>query len=174
MIRGFVAAGVLLLLVACSALPDKFSMYPDEVKDGQNVGSEMAVVLVGNTGPAHINYLQFGHSSLPAINIRGIDLAPNGIAAVPVPVGLSGLSLEDYTISGQAAGYLTSGMAVGYIPVHTPKIDISSRGLYFIGTIHPGSSGSYSTNPDPSMLAQFRKTHPQLTNLKPINFSWPG
>ena len=81
-------------------------MYPDEVKDGQNVGSEMAVVLVGNTGPAHINYLQFGHSSLPAINIRGIDLPPNGIAAVPVPVGLSGLSLEDYTISGQAAGYL--------------------------------------------------------------------
>jgi hypothetical protein len=30
------------------------------------------------------------HSSLPAINVRGINLLPGGILAIPVPVGTSG------------------------------------------------------------------------------------
>jgi hypothetical protein len=133
----------------------------------------MAVLLVGNIGPSSINYLQFVHSSLPAINVHGIDVPPNGIVAVPVPVGISSLSLADYTVSGHGGGYLPNGMAFGYIPVHTPKIDISSRGLYYIATIHAGSSEEYTAHPDPVMLMQFRKTHPQLASLKPINFSWP-
>jgi hypothetical protein len=106
--------------------------------------------------------------------VRGIDLPPNGIVAVPVPVGLKDLSLEDYTISSRGAGYLPNGMAYGYIPVHTPQIDIATRGLYYIATIHAGSSEKYSAAPDPAMLTQFRRTHPQFANLKPINFSWPG
>jgi hypothetical protein len=110
---------------------------------------------------------------LPAINAQGIDLPPNSILAIPVPVGLTGLSLEDYTVSGRGAGYLPNGMAIGYIPVHSPKINISSWGLYYIATVHPGSLDGYSTRPDPAMLMQFRKDHPAVANLKPINFSWP-
>jgi hypothetical protein len=172
--RGIAVGAVIFLLAACSALPDKFSMYPEALRDGQSVNTEMAVLLIGNSGPASINYLQFDHSSLPAINARGIDLPPNGIVAVPVPVGLKDLSLEDYTISSRGAGYLPNGMAYGYIPVHTPRVDITTQGLYYIATIHAGSSEKYSTTPDPAILAQFRRTHPQFANLKPINFSWPG
>jgi hypothetical protein len=172
--RGNAAGAFIFLLAACSALPDKFSMYPEPARDGQNVDAEMAVLLIGNTGPANINYLQFVHSSLPAINAREIDLPPNGIVAVPVPVGLKNLSLEDYTISNRGAGYLPNGMAYGYIPVHTPQIDIASRGLYYIATIHAGSSENFSITPDPAVLTQFRRTHPQFANHKPINFSWPG
>jgi hypothetical protein len=162
---------IAFLLAACVA--DNFSMYPEPLRGGQSVNAGMAVLLIGNAGPASINYLQFDHSSLPAINVRGIDLPPNEIIAVPVPVGLKDLSLEDYTVSGRGAGYLPNGMAVGYIPVYTPKIDIAAQGLYYVATIHAGSSEKYSTTPDPAMLKQFRSTHPQLADLKPFNFSWP-
>jgi hypothetical protein len=174
MIRRLVVVSALLsLVVACASVPGKFSMYPSAIQAGQNVDDEMAVLLVGNAGPESINYLQFDHSSLPAINVRGIDVLPNSIVAVPVPVGLSSLSLEDYTVSGRGGYYLPNGMAIGFIPVHTPKTDISSRGLYYIATIHAGSNEKYTAQPDPAMLMQFRKTHPQLASLKPINFSWP-
>jgi hypothetical protein len=174
MIRRLVVVSTLLsLVVACASAPGKFSMYPSAIQAGQSVDDEMAVLLVGNVGPDSINYLQFVHSSLPAINVRGIDVPPNSIVAVPVPVGISSLSLEDYTVSGRGSGYLPNGMAIGYIPVHTPRIDISSRGLYYIATIHAGSSERYTTHPDPAMLMQFRKTHPQLASLKPIDFTWP-
>jgi hypothetical protein len=172
MVRMFAVIAFSSLLAACGGLPDKFSMYPETVHEGGSVDIQMAVLLVGNAGPSHINYLQFDHSSLPAINVRGIDLPPNGIVAVPVPVGISGLSLEDYTVSERAAGYLSNGIAFGYIPVHTPRVDLSARGLYYIATIHPGSSEKFSVNPDPAMLVQFKRKHPELANLKPINFNW--
>jgi hypothetical protein len=168
-----VVSALLSLVVGCASIPDRFSMYPNAMQSGQSVDDEMAVLLVGNVGPASVNYLQFIHSSLPAINVHGIDVAPNGIVAVPVPVGISSLSLSNYTVSGRGGGYLPNGMAFGYIPVRTPKIDISSRGLYYIATIHAGSSEGYTAQPDPAMLMQFRKTHPQLASLKPINFNWP-
>lgn len=148
-------------------------MYPSVLQTGQSVDDGMAVLLIGNAGPGSINYLQFDHSSPPAINVRGIDVPPNSIAAVPVPVGVSSLSLEDYTVSGRGGSYLPNGMSIGYIPVHTPGIDISSPGMYYIATIHAGLSARYSVRPDPAMLMQFRKTHPQLASLKTINFSWP-
>jgi hypothetical protein len=174
MIRRLVVVSALLsLVVACASTPGKFSMYPSAMQAGQSVDDDMAVLLVGNAGPEGINYLQFVHSSLPAINVRGIDVPPNSIVAVPVPVGISSLSLGDYTVSGRGGGYLPNGMAIGYISVDTPGIDISSRGLYYIATIHAGSSERYTAHPDPATLTQFRKTHPQLASLKPINFSWP-
>ena len=104
MIRRLAVASALLPLVACAGVPGKFSMYPSAIEAGQNVDDQMAVLLVGNAGPETINYLQFGHSSLPAINARGIDLPPNGIVAIPVPVGITSLSLEDYTVSGRGSG----------------------------------------------------------------------
>lgn len=171
--RLVVVVALLSLVVGCAGTPDKFSMYPSAMQSGQSVDADMAVLLVGNGGPASVNYLQFIHSSLPAINVHGIDVAPNGIVAVPVPVGISSLSLADYTVSGRGGGYMPNGMAFGYIPVNTPKIDISSHGLYYIATIHAGSGEGYTAHPVPAMLMQFRKTHPQLASLKPINFNWP-
>lgn len=147
-------------------------MYPEAVGEGQKLSAETAVLLIGNAGPASVNYLQFDHSSLPAINVTGINLPPNGIVAVPVPVGLKNLSLEDYTVSNRAAGYLPNGMAVGYIPVHSPPIDIAAPGLYYVATLHAGSAEKYSTNPDHATLVRFRATHPQFSNMKPINFVW--
>jgi hypothetical protein len=172
-LRLMAVSALLSLTVSCGSVPDKFSMYPSALQDGKSVDNDIAVVLVGNTGPESISYLQFGHSSLPAINVRGIDVRPNSIVAVPVPVGINGLSLEDYTVSGRGSGYLPNGAAYGYIAVHTPRIDISSRGLYYIATIHAGLTERFTVNPDPAMLTQFRKMHPQFANLKPINFSWP-
>jgi hypothetical protein len=58
--------------------------------------------------------------------------------------------------------------------VHSPAIDISARGLYYVATILPDSSERYSIDPDPAALTQFRKTHPELASLKPMNFKWPG
>jgi hypothetical protein len=127
MLRRLAAMSALLsLVVACAGVPGKFSMYPSAIQAGQSVDDEMAVLLVGNVGPESINYLQFDHSSLPAINVRGIDVPPNSIVAVPVPVGISSLSLADYTVLGRGGYYLPNGMAIGYIPVHTPKTDIVS------------------------------------------------
>jgi hypothetical protein len=94
------------------------------------------------------------------------------IAAVPVPVGLKSLSLEDYTVSGRGAGYLPNGMALGYIAVHTPQVDISSPGLYYVGTVFAGSQQQFTTAPDPAMLRRFRAAHPRLAELKPVNFTW--
>jgi len=162
----------LLVLAACAGLPANFEMYPQALNEGQPLPGGKAVVLVGNGGPAGINYLQFVHSGLPAINVNGIDVPPMGIAAVPVPVGLTGFSLEDYTISGRGGGYLPNGMALGYIAVHTPKIDITTPGLYYIATVFPGSEQDFTTAPNPAMLRQFKAAHPQLAKLKPVNFSW--
>jgi hypothetical protein len=167
-----IVGALLPALVGCAGGAGNFSMYPNAVDEGQSVDADMAVLLVGNAGPSSVNYLQFEHSSLPAINARGIDLPPNGIVAIPVPVGLTGVSLEDYTVSGRGAGYLPSGIAVGYIPVHSPKINISIRGLYYVATIRPGSPEGYSIHPDPGALIRLRRANPALTNLKPINFSW--
>jgi hypothetical protein len=174
MLRVIAVGALLSLLAACTALPDKFSMYPDAATEDQQVDADKAVLLIGNAGPGSINYLQFDHSSLPAINVHGIDLSPGGIVAVPVPVGLKHVSLEDYTLSGRGAGYTAGGIGFGYLPVHSPAIDISARGLYYVATIRPDSSERYSIDPDPAALTQFRKTHPELASLKPVNFKWPG
>jgi hypothetical protein len=80
MIRRLVVVSALLsLVVACASVPGKFSMYPSAMQSGQSVDDEMAVLLVGNIGPSSINYLQFVHSSLPAINVRGIDVPPTAL-----------------------------------------------------------------------------------------------
>jgi hypothetical protein len=130
------------------------------------------VVLVGNGGSEAINYLQFTHSSMPAINARGIVLPPGGIVAVPIPVGTKSLTLSNYTTSGRPGGYLPNGMGYGYVPVRTPPIDISARGSYYVATIFPGVQKSFEVKPTPSMLSKFRNAFRKIASLKPMNFSW--
>ena len=163
----------LLVLAACAGTPANFEMYPQAVNEGQPLPADKAIVLVGNGGPAGIDYLQFDHSGFPVINVTGINIPPMGIAAVPISVGVKELSLEDYTISGRGGGYLPNGMAFGYIAVHTPKIDINTPGLYYIATIFAGSTQAFTAEPNPVMLRQFKAAHPELAKLKPVNFSWP-
>jgi hypothetical protein len=167
------AVSILFVLSGCGSTPSHFSMYPEAIEEDRNVDEATAILLVGNAGPASIDYLQFVHSSLPAINARNIMVPPNGVIAIPIPVGIKSLEFNSYTLAGRSGGYLPSGMSVGYIPVHTPRIDITSRGLYYVATLFPGSPDKYSVEPNAVMLAQFRRTHPQLANLKPINFVWP-
>jgi hypothetical protein len=67
-------------------------------------------------------------------------------------------------------------MSVGYIVVHTPKIDIATRGVYYIATVLPGrrAGENYDTKPSAALLARFRSLWPKLANsLKPANFVWP-
>ena len=147
-------------------------MYPEPLQAGSAIKSDTAIVLVGNGGSEVINYLQFVHSSLPAINASGITLAPGGIVAIPIPVGTSGLSLSNYTTSGRPGGYLTNGVAFGYVPVRTAPIDINSPGLYYIATILPDRQPNFEPRPTAVLLAKLRKERPEVSNLKPINFSW--
>lgn len=146
-------------------------MYPDPLQAGSPIKADAAILLVGNGGTETIDYLQFVHSSLPAINARGIRLPPGGIVAVPVPVGTKGLSLSSYTISGRPAGYV-NGMAMGFIPVHTPRIDINSTGLYYVATIFPGQQRDFEIKPTGALLSQLRKERPEVSAVKPANFSW--
>ena len=150
------------------------SMYPEPVQAGSVIKNDAAIVLVGNSGSEIISYLQFVHNSLPAINAGGISLAPGGIIAIPVPVGTMGLSLSNYTTAGRPGSYLPNGMAMGFIPVRTPPIDINSPGLYYVATIFPGQRHAFEIKPTGTMLSQFRKERPEILDLKPVNFGWSG
>ncbi len=158
-------------LAACNTTGGS-SMYPEALQAGSAIKADTAILLVGNGGTETINYLQFVHSSLPAINAGGISLPPGGIVAVPVPVGTTGLSLSNYTTSGRPGGYLSNGMALGYIPVRTPPLNVDSPGLYYVATIFPGQQHNFEIKPTGTLLSQFRKERPEVLGLKPVNFSW--
>lgn len=158
-------------LAACNTTGGS-SMYPEALRAGSAIKADTAILLVGNGGTETINYLQFVHSSLPAINAGGISLPPGGIVAVPVPVGTTGLSLSNYTTSGRPGGYLSNGMALGYIPVRTPPLNVDSPGLYYVATIFPGQQHNFEIKPTGTLLSQFRKERPEVLGLKPVNFSW--
>jgi hypothetical protein len=64
-------------------------------------------------------------------------------------------------------------MAVGYVPVHTPKINITSNGVYYVATIFPGAQPNFTTSPDPGMLRHFKASHAKIASLKVNNFNWP-
>jgi hypothetical protein len=164
-------AGCLFTLAACGT-PEAISMYPEPLKAASTVESNAAIALVGNGGNDTIDYVQFVHNSFPAINARGINLPPGGIVAIPVPVGTTGLSLNVYTTSGRPGGYLPSGMAMGYVSVHTPAIDINTAGLYYIATIFPERKPNYEVKPSPPMLTKFKAEQREISRLRPINFSW--
>jgi hypothetical protein len=170
--RGMVSIVVAsFALVACDTTGGS-SMYPEPIQAGSAIRGDSAIVLVGNGGSETINYLQFVHNSLPAINARGISLAPGGVVAIPIPIGTTGLSLSSYTTSGRPAGYLPNGTAMGYVPVHTPPIDVTSPGLYYVATIFPGQQHNFEIKPAGILLSQLKKERPEILSLKPMNFSW--
>src|SRR3954465_12022103 len=109
------------MLAACN-LTEGPMMYPQALRAGRPIDGASAIVLVGNGGTETINSLQFTHSSMPAINVHNITLAPGEIVAVPVPVGTRELELSNYTVASRPAGYFTTGASYGYVPVRTPKI----------------------------------------------------
>jgi hypothetical protein len=148
-------------------------MYTQPIADN-SIPNDMAVVLVGNAGPDTINYLQFTHSLIPAINAHDIVLPPDTVVAIPVPIGTRGLSLTTYTTTTRPGLYLPSGTPLGYMPVRTPPIDITSRGVYFIATLFPNRPGSnFEAEPNLTSLARLRSMKPQLAKLPPMNFAWP-
>ncbi|WP_339036763.1 hypothetical protein WHZ78_04345 [Bradyrhizobium symbiodeficiens] len=160
-------------LAGCNTTGDVAStMYPEAVRAGSPVKGDTAIVLVGNGGSETINYLQFVHSGFPAINARGISLAPDGVVAIPIAVGTARLELQNYTTTGRPGSYLPNGVSMGFVPVHTPTIDIPSPGLYYVATVFPGQQRSFETRPTALQLAKLRKEHPELAAMKPVNFSW--
>jgi hypothetical protein len=161
-----------MIAVACFALVGCNTIYPEPLQAGRPVKADTAILLAGNGGTDTIGYLQFVHSSLPAINARGIRLPPGEVVAVPVPVGTTGLSLSNYTTSGRPGGYLANGTALGYIPVRTPPIDINSPGLYYVATVFPGQQPNFEVKPTGPLLSQLRRERPEFLNLRPVNFSW--
>jgi hypothetical protein len=167
------AVAVVSFILSLNAIAEASMMYPDVLQPGSTVDTDTAIVLVGNGGRETIDYLQFTHSSMPAINARGIVLPPGGVVAVPVPVGTKALSLNCYTVAGRPGGYFTTGMGYGYIAVHSPPVDIGVRGTYYVATIFPGTQQKFELKPTASMLAKFRAAHRPLASLKPVNFNWP-
>jgi len=163
---------IVCMLAGCGGSQGLSTMYPEAVRPGDAVKNDTAVLIVANGGSQTINYLQFVHSSLPAINVRGINLLPGGILAIPVPVGTSGLSLSNYTSSTAPAGYLPSGSSFGYIRVNTPPIDINSPGLYYVATVLPGQQPNYEIKPTGQQIAKLKKERPELARLTPVNFNW--
>ena len=161
-----------LVIVGCVALPEKFTMYPQVLKEDEKIGSDMAVVLVGVQGPFRINYLQFSHGSLPSMNV-GFPAQGDSIVAVPLPVGLSKVSVITTTVEGRPATYIGS-MPIGFIGVHTPPIDLAKPGLYFMATIDPSKPRQFSTAPDRTQLNEFRrKFATAIATMQPVNFEWP-
>ena len=168
----------LFLLIACvsCSVPANFTMYPDRLTGSETLPPDMAIVLVGVTGQAAVDYLQFKHASMPAINAR-FSGSPEGntIIAVPVPVGIKQLSLQVYTIAGRGAGYMPTGAPYGFITVATPKIDISTPGLYYIATLDVNQPGKYSQAPIADQLRAARvRFATSFTGQNPVNFAWPA
>jgi hypothetical protein len=159
------------VLAACNTTGSS-TMYPEPLQAGSAIKTDTAIVLVGNGGNEMIDCLQFVHNSLPAINARGISLAPGGIVAIPVPIGTTRFSLSNYTTSRRPGGYLLNGMALGYVPVRTPPIDIQASGLYYVATIFPGQEPNFEIKPNGALLAKLRKERPEIAGLKPVNFGW--
>jgi hypothetical protein len=159
-------------LAGCGGSQFSSTMYPEAVQPGAAIKNDAAILIVANGGSQTINYLQFVHSSLPAINAGGINLPPGGTVAIPVPVGTTGLSLSNYTSSASPAGYLQNGSSFGYVPVRTPPIDVVSPGVYFIATVLPGQRPNYEVRPTSQQIAGLKKQRPELAQLTPINFNW--
>ncbi len=150
-------------------------MHPNRLFGSESLPPNTAIVLVGVTGQAMVNYLQFTHSSMPAINARFSESPEgNAIIAVPMPVGIKQLSLQVYTVAGRGAGYLPTGASYGYITVTTPKIDITAPGLYYIATLDVNQPGKYSRSPIADQLSAARvRFATSFTGLEPMNFDWP-
>ena len=159
-------------LAGCGGSQFTSTMYPEAVQPGAAIKNDTAILIVANGGSQTINYLQFVHSSLPAINARDINLPPGGTVAIPVPVGTTGLSLGTYTSLAAPAGYLPNGSSFGYVPVRTPPIDITSPGLYYVATVLPGQRPNYEVRPTSQQIAGLKKQRPELAWLTPINFNW--
>lgn len=156
-------------------LSSNFSLNLDAVTADKDVEDNLAIVLVGNSGTTAIDYLQFSQSPSPLpINVRGKNVAPNSIVAIPIPVGTKSLSLKSYARSDRPAGYMPTGSYYGHIAVDSQAIDIDAKGLYYAATVFPGRPEASSAAPDPNALEEFRRAHPRLAQLRPINFAWPN
>jgi hypothetical protein len=165
-------AVVAFALSGCTGTPENFTMYPTPVTRGQVFDSRTAVVLVDISGPAAIDYLQFTHAGLPAINAK-FPAQGDSIVAIPIPVGINRLTLSTITIAGRP-GFYVGSTAVGYLPVRTQVIDIDKPGLYFLGTLETSKLGDGSPNPRADQLQRLQQTLGDIfSGLNPINFQWP-
>lgn len=163
----------MLAVGGCGSLPKGFSMYPEPLRVTDVIQPDTAIILVGVSGEAEINYLQFTHSSTPAINVR-FTARGNALVAVSVPVGIKGLSLGTISVVQRPSGYLSNGTPYGYVPIRTQKIDIDKRGLYYIATLETNSPGQFQTKAIPDQLKDFRELFRETVgNLEPVNFQWP-
>lgn len=172
-IRRFVSVVLLILCGACGSLPQNFSMNPVPIQANEKIQNGMAIVLVGITGPLGVDYLQFVHSSMPAINVR-FPARGNEIVAVAVPVGLKRVSLQTITIAGRPGFYLPTGMSFGYVGVNTPRIEIDRPGIYYVATLDTATPGKFTEAPLPEQLVRYRQDSKEtIGDLEPINFRWP-
>ncbi len=169
--RAWLITVVLLALSGCASLPDGFTMYPQPLGQDQKPPEGMAVVLVGVVGPGEVDYMQFNHSSLPAINVRFPPRA-DSIVAIPMPVGIRDLKLSTITLKGRPGFYLGS-VAAGFTAVHTHRIDLAKPGLYYLATLDTSQPGKYVDKPIPLQLKELRARHTGLQSIQPVNFAWP-
>jgi hypothetical protein len=168
-LRFLLVAGLALLVSSCATVPG-FEMYPTPLTPTQTVAPHQAVILVGSSGPGGVSYVQFHHSSLPAINVR--QPFASEILAVPMAVGIKKLSIHVYTAAGQGSGYIGS-MTFGYNTVKSTPVDIDRPGIYYIGTIRP-AVGQVVSEPDAAQLSQLREKYKtSFAGLEPVNFRWP-
>ncbi len=164
----------LCIALALGGCSQNFSLNFDAVTVDKDIEDNRAVILVGNGGTAAIDYLQFTQAApMPPINVRGKNVQPNGILAVPIPVGTKSLSLASYARTDRPTGVMPTGSYYGHIPVNTAAIDIDTKGIYYIVTLFPGRTDAPSPAPDPAALQQFRQAHPRLAQLPALNFAWP-
>lgn len=170
--RAFVLSMSLLLVGGCSS---NLELNLEAVRADKDVEDNSAIVLVGNSGSAAIDYLQFAQSpAMPPIKVRNKNVPPNSIVAIPIPVGTKSLSLNSYARSDRPPGYMPTGSYYGLISVNTPALDIDAKGLYYVATLFPGRPEPFAVAPDPAALEEFRRAHPRPAQLNPVNFSWPN
>jgi hypothetical protein len=78
---------IIAVFCASCSIPANFTMYPDRLTGSETLPADTAIVLVGVTGQAAVNYLQFGHSTMPAINaLATLDVnQPGKYSQAPIP-----------------------------------------------------------------------------------------
>jgi hypothetical protein len=162
----------LLAIAGCAGVPENFVDYPKPLTKGESVKSNSAIVLVGISGPVAVDYIQFGHSTFPAINAK-FPAQGDTIVAIPIATGVKQLAIWTITLAGRPGFYIGS-MPVGYIPVKTRAIDIDRPGIYYLATLDTSKPGASSPEPNPEQLLRLRETlGDALAGLQPVNFQWP-
>jgi hypothetical protein len=161
-----------MALASCATQP-QFTRHPLPLLGHEKPPADMAIVLIGIVGPRKLDYMGLNHFRLPTIR-AGFQPTTDAIVAFPIPVGIKGLNVNEFTAAGSRVGNIGS-MSYGYVGVHSNRVDIDTPGIYFLTTVDSSRPESFDKTPLPSQLRDARRRLAvSLEGREPVNFTWPA